>query len=80
MQVICVQPIDSSARGLEDSPRPQVGDIDTVIATVDMGGQDYYRLVRFTGLLFRTDCFATLPTEDQEVAIEHEQESIIYAR
>lgn len=80
MQVICVQPIDSSARGLEGSPRPQVGDIDTVITTVDIGGHDYYRLERFTGLLFRTDCFATLPSATDEVQIEAEFEALIYQR
>lgn len=80
-KVICVKKCRRGEHGRTTEESPEVGDPCTVIVTEVRHGKLYYGLEEFkTGKKYLSSYFATLPTEDQEIAIEHEQEAIIYQK
>lgn len=73
MKVMCIEPIVNIADGCHNWPRPEVGDIDTVVKQKTIQGHLYYGLERFEARNgFLAECFATLPDTPAEVIEETE--------
>lgn len=67
--------------GLEEAPlRIVVGSEYTVISKFRDETGDYFELSHHLDFVYPVEFFATLPDPFEEVAIEHEQEAIIYQR
>jgi hypothetical protein len=77
MKVLCISPIVSTDKGYEKAPRPEVGDIDAVIETIQVfNGSIYYSLERFgKDLGYRSDHFAPLSDID-ETELVNEKETV----
>ena len=82
MTVMCIKEFVPRCQvSFEPMAAPEVGDEDTVTETIEAHGGKYYKLARFgADKNYRVDFFATLPNPSEEVAIEHEQEALIYQR
>lgn len=74
MKVICVSRIKDCEPGMEQAPRPEVGDIDEVIKTVCRYEQMYYILERFKMVAaYLSVHFAMLPDQPEEVIEQLEE-------
>lgn len=76
-KVICVKPFTDTQQGMENAPRPEVGDVDVVSNVFKGYGYTYYILERFAeDNGYRVDHFATIPDATAEEM--QEEEDFIY--
>lgn len=75
MKVVCITPITIIAVGCENWPRPEVGDIDTVIRQKEICGHMYIGLKRFGYRIgFLAEHFAPLTGLDETELVTQEFE------
>jgi hypothetical protein len=73
-----VKPFITAQEGMENEPRPEVGDEDVVLRKHEQARHVYYILERFgedNG--YRSDHFATLPDSTADEMREEEREAIV---
>lgn len=77
-KVMCIKPFTDTQQGMENAPRPEVGDEDIVARAEEQYHHVYYILERFgDDKGYRADHFATLPENTADEMEEVEKESIV---
>lgn len=74
MKVMCIKPFIDTQEGMENAPRPEVGDEDVVLRVFKGYGHVYYILERFgedNG--YRVDHFAAVPDATADEMEEEQQ-------
>lgn len=72
-----MKPFTTTQLGMENAPRPEVGDKDSVLMIWEGFGSVYYILERFgRDNAYRTDHFATLPDSSADEMADAEKEAI----
>jgi hypothetical protein len=79
MKVVCINDNWVPDTGLENIPRPCIGDNDIVTEQVEEVGTDYiyYRLKRFGRPWYLSSHFITLPESDADEVKEKDQQAIV---
>jgi hypothetical protein len=75
---MCIKQFTDTEQGMENAPRPEVGDEDLVLTIHRRCQKVYYILERFgKDKGYRTDHFATLPDSSADEMQEAEKEAIV---
>lgn len=72
MRVICISNKWEPAPEAVNDPRPEIGDIDTVVKDFMHDSHRFYEIERFRDTYYGAEMFATLPDTPAEVVEETE--------
>lgn len=77
-KVMCIKAFTDTQEGMENAPRPEVGDKDVVARVEEQYHRVYYILERFgIDKAYRSDHFATLPSQTADEMADAEKEAIV---